>query len=63
MTILKTGDPDLDLYVQIGLQTKYLFHTFRLSHFKFCLTLELFMDHLKVSDEFETRGLDLDLDL
>ena len=59
--ISKTDDLELDLKDHIGLYCKVIALTFKLTHLEFCFTLEMFIDHLKVSDEFETSDLDLDL--
>ena len=49
---LKTGD--LDLQGQIGLQTCKIFVlTFIWTYLEFAFTLELFIDHLNISDMFE----------
>ena len=39
----------------------YLFYTFKLTHLDFPFTLNLFIHHMNISDEFETNDLDLDL--
>ena len=58
---MKTGDLDLGILGKIGLKTCKMFVS-DIQIYLFCnltFTLELFIDQLKVSDEFD---LDLDLD-
>ena len=54
-TVLKTGDRDLDLQGQIGLRSSKIFilAVKHLTVLNFIFQLELFIEHLNVSDEFE----------